>query len=140
MLLPYPADEAPETYFCEQCKPGDHKELLAAIARGERPWEEVARRREAAEAEKTTKKKKGGKKGRKTGSRPSEPVSEASPGLDLAQTPAKGVTGNDNRELSQEPASGSAGLKRKLEENTNGASIHQVSSHSSSTFESRTEF
>ncbi|KAJ4322361.1 Transcription factor bye1 [Neodidymelliopsis sp. IMI 364377] len=25
-------------YFCEQCKPQDHKELLAAIARGEKPW------------------------------------------------------------------------------------------------------
>ncbi|KAJ4342830.1 Transcription factor bye1 [Ascochyta clinopodiicola] len=25
-------------YFCEQCKPQDHKELLAAIERGEKPW------------------------------------------------------------------------------------------------------
>ncbi|KAF9698047.1 hypothetical protein EKO04_004443 [Ascochyta lentis] len=25
-------------YFCEQCKPQDHKDLLAAIERGEKPW------------------------------------------------------------------------------------------------------
>lgn len=25
-------------YYCEQCKPEDHVELLAAMARGERPW------------------------------------------------------------------------------------------------------
>lgn len=27
-----------KTYFCEQCKPEDHQELLAAMARGEKPW------------------------------------------------------------------------------------------------------
>lgn len=27
-----------KTYLCEQCKPEDHQELLAAIARGEKPW------------------------------------------------------------------------------------------------------
>jgi hypothetical protein len=27
-----------KTYFCEQCKPEDHAELLAAMARGEKPW------------------------------------------------------------------------------------------------------
>jgi len=25
-------------YYCEQCKPEDHKDLLAAMARGEKPW------------------------------------------------------------------------------------------------------
>ncbi|OAL44728.1 hypothetical protein IQ07DRAFT_236235 [Pyrenochaeta sp. DS3sAY3a] len=25
-------------YYCEQCKPEDHQELLAAMARGEKPW------------------------------------------------------------------------------------------------------
>lgn len=25
-------------YYCEQCKPQDHQELLAAMARGEKPW------------------------------------------------------------------------------------------------------
>ncbi|KAH8722806.1 SPOC domain-containing protein [Phaeosphaeriaceae sp. PMI808] len=27
-----------KTYYCEQCKPQDHQELLAAMARGEKPW------------------------------------------------------------------------------------------------------
>jgi hypothetical protein len=27
-----------KTYLCEKCKPEDHTELLAAIARGEKPW------------------------------------------------------------------------------------------------------
>ncbi len=116
MLLPYPPEEAPDKYFCEQCKPEDHKELLAAIARGEKPWEEVARRREAAEAEKAAKKKKGGKRGRKSGSRPSEIVSEASQEVDTVQSPAKDV------------ASSSAGQKRKHEEPTNGAGALQVRS------------
>ena len=29
---------ANRTYYCEQCKPEDHVELVAAIARGEKPW------------------------------------------------------------------------------------------------------
>ncbi|KAF7505502.1 hypothetical protein GJ744_000749 [Endocarpon pusillum] len=115
MLLPYPPEEAPDKYFCEQCKPDDHKELLAAIARGEKPWEEVARKREAAEAEKAAKKKKGGKRGRKAGSRPSEVVSEAGLDVDTTQTPAKDVGG------------GSAGQKRKHEEPANGAGALQDS-------------
>jgi hypothetical protein len=27
-----------KTYYCEQCKPEDHQDLLAAMARGEKPW------------------------------------------------------------------------------------------------------
>lgn len=27
-----------KTYYCEQCRPQDHQELLAAMARGEKPW------------------------------------------------------------------------------------------------------
>ncbi|KAI6300506.1 hypothetical protein MCOR33_003780 [Pyricularia grisea] len=52
-------------YFCEQCRPADHKELLDGIARGEEPW--VDRRRvyeeeKAREAEEASKKPKKGKK------------------------------------------------------------------------------
>lgn len=60
-----PEDYQPAKYYCEQCKPENHKKLLAAMKQGKKPWEEVARRREAAEAEKSAKKK--GKKGRKSG-------------------------------------------------------------------------
>jgi len=63
-------DELPDKYYCEQCHPKDHKELLAKIARGEKPWEERARQREEEEAQKKGRKKKGKKGGKKA--RPSE--------------------------------------------------------------------
>ena len=58
-------DYQPEKYFCELCKPADHKKLFAAVKAGKKPWEEVARQREEEKAAKATKKK--GKKGRKSG-------------------------------------------------------------------------
>ncbi|OSS47323.1 hypothetical protein B5807_09941 [Epicoccum nigrum] len=36
--LPSSADWGDKPYYCEQCRPEDHKELLAAMARGEKPW------------------------------------------------------------------------------------------------------
>ena len=36
--LPSSADWGDKPYYCEQCRPDDHKELLAAMARGEKPW------------------------------------------------------------------------------------------------------
>ncbi|KAK4179138.1 SPOC domain-containing protein [Triangularia setosa] len=55
------AEDIPKNYFCEQCKPENHKELLASMARGEKLWET---RRKNYEEEKS-KKKKGSKKGKK---------------------------------------------------------------------------
>jgi hypothetical protein len=108
-----PDDYAPDKYFCEQCKPEDHKELLAAIARGEKPWEEVARKREAAAAEaELASKKKGSKKGRKSGARASDALPRDSHDVEGTQTPGT--------------SKGANGQKRKLEEPTNGAGIHQV--------------
>ncbi|KAF2654786.1 hypothetical protein K491DRAFT_679356 [Lophiostoma macrostomum CBS 122681] len=49
-----------KTYYCEQCRPEDHAELLAAMARGERPWN-----------------RKKGSKGAKPKFRPSDMASEA---------------------------------------------------------------
>jgi hypothetical protein len=48
-------------YWCEQCKPEDHKELLDGIAQGRKPWEERRRAYEQAEleAQKAKKAKKG---------------------------------------------------------------------------------
>jgi hypothetical protein len=111
-----PDDYAPEKYFCEQCKPEDHKELLAAIARGEKPWEEVARKREAAaaEAEKPSK-KKGGKKGRKSGARASDVQLRDSQEAEGIPTPGT--------------SKGTNGQKRKHEEPSNGSSAPQVSGH-----------
>ena len=58
-------DYEPPKYFCEQCRPNDHKELLAAMKRGEKPWEEAARVRQIALAEAAAK-KKGGRKSKKS--------------------------------------------------------------------------
>ncbi len=48
-------------YWCEQCKPENHKELLDGIAQGRKPWEERRRAYEQAEleAQKAKKTKKG---------------------------------------------------------------------------------
>ncbi|KFA74340.1 hypothetical protein S40288_03714 [Stachybotrys chartarum IBT 40288] len=65
-------DEIPENYWCEQCRPEDHKELLEGIAKGEKPWEA---RRKAFEEETEKKKKKGGRKAK--GKRTSDVKEEA---------------------------------------------------------------
>lgn len=58
-------EELPDQYFCELCKPEDHRQLLAKVARGEKPWEERAKQREREEAERKARRRKGGKKGKK---------------------------------------------------------------------------
>lgn len=88
-------DELPEKYYCEQCRPKDHKELLAQIARGEKPWEERQRQRELEEQSKKGRKGKG-KKGRKPG-RPSTVQKEVThengaiddSAMDIDPTPAQ---------------------------------------------------
>ncbi|KAK5077954.1 Transcription factor bye1 [Lithohypha guttulata] len=66
-----PEDYTPSSYFCEQCKPANHKELLAAIKRGEKPWIDAEIRRNQAKEEKSGK-KKGKKGGRKSAARASD--------------------------------------------------------------------
>lgn len=63
-------DEIPDNYWCERCRPQDHKALLDGIAKGERPWE--ARRKAHEETEK--KKRRGGRKPK--GKRPSDSKDE----------------------------------------------------------------
>ncbi|KAF2149356.1 hypothetical protein K461DRAFT_45160 [Myriangium duriaei CBS 260.36] len=119
-------NEQPEHYFCEQCRPEEHKELLDAMTRGEPIWEERQKAVKAA-------KKKGGKRGRKPtkSSRASEvkaeaPKSEASepPAVpsaepepadptELAAAPAAVPSAV---EVMQPPVAPEAGVKRKFEE------------------------
>ncbi|KAL9113892.1 MAG: hypothetical protein Q9227_002026 [Pyrenula ochraceoflavens] len=73
-----PATWQPKQYFCERCRPEKHKDLLAAVAKGERPWEETARQREVGANAEPDKKQKKGKKGRKSGARPSDVQSQDS--------------------------------------------------------------
>ncbi|KAI1003699.1 hypothetical protein K3495_g4509 [Podosphaera aphanis] len=62
-------EDVPEQYFCEQCHPQDHKELLASLKRNEKLWEERRRIYEEEQAidqaEESNTKKKGKKKGKK---------------------------------------------------------------------------
>lgn len=69
------SEDLPKEYFCEVCRPENHKELLAGIAKGERPWEA---RRSAYEEEKAEKKKRGPKKGKKRTSDLKEDASQKS--------------------------------------------------------------
>lgn len=64
-------NELPVHYYCEQCRPDSHRDLLERVNRGEKPWEELARKRQQEEEERQARKRKGGKKGRKSG-RPSD--------------------------------------------------------------------
>lgn len=83
-----PEDYSPDKYYCEQCRPSDHKELLAAMKRGEKPWIDAELRREEAKAEKSSK-KKGKKGGRKSTARVSD-VQQRTPTLEPEEpTPSK---------------------------------------------------
>lgn len=68
-------------YWCEICRPEDHKPLLDAMARGEKLWETRRRQYEEElakeEAAAKEKKKKGSKKGK--GKRTSDPKEEPEP-------------------------------------------------------------
>ena len=88
MGLAFPKGEEPDQYYCEQCKPEIHKDLLDRMARGEKPWEEVAERRRKEADEKKSRRRKGKKGGRK--GRPSESKTElGTPGPSVkAQTPS----------------------------------------------------
>jgi hypothetical protein len=89
-------DYAPDKYFCEIHAPQDHKELLAAMARGERPWE-VNRKRMAQP------KKKPGKKGRKSGARVSEVPSHASQEVAEVRVESPSRGGQNKRKLEESP-------------------------------------
>jgi len=60
-------DQLPDEYYCEQCKPENHKELIAAMKRGEKPWVEKIRRREEEEKQKKKKGNRKSKGGRASG-------------------------------------------------------------------------
>lgn len=66
MGMPTDEDDCPDQYYCEQCHPEDHKELLDGIARGEKPWLARQAEHEREEEEAKAKKRKGGKRGRKS--------------------------------------------------------------------------
>ena len=104
-------EELPDQYFCELCKPENHRELLAKVARGEKPWEERAREREREEAEKKGRKRKG-KKGKKA--RPSEAKKEEPKSNGATAVAAAAVLNKEP--VAPETPKVETGQKRKLVE------------------------
>ena len=104
-------DDLPDTYFCEQCKPEDHKETLAAIDRGEHIWDIRQAEAHREEEERKARKRKGGRKSK--GGRASE---VAPPEKKEAATPA--VTQPPTSAISQTPATPAAPPTPKAETGT----------------------
>ncbi|KAK6362310.1 hypothetical protein TWF730_006006 [Orbilia blumenaviensis] len=65
-----PTKKTPDHYYCEQCKPELHKDLLEKMARGEKPWERRNR--------KGSRKSVGGSKKKKESEAPETPAPEES--------------------------------------------------------------
>lgn len=120
MGLTFAKGEEPAEYFCEQCKPENHQDLLAKIARGEKPWEEAAKKRAQEAEEKKARRRKGGK--RKKKGRASDVKSEVSEEVSASATatPARAVSHAGGDEKKNAPADNPDGRhqsnqKRKFE-------------------------
>lgn len=100
-------DDLPNKYFCEQCHPEDHKELLAAIAKGEKLW--LTRRQKHEEENKKKKSKKGKKRVSDTKDRSSPAASttksKASPAPEIKREEDAAKGKRKSRDHSQGPAS-----------------------------------
>ncbi|CAD6500534.1 BgTH12-06244, partial [Blumeria graminis f. sp. triticale] len=66
-------EDVPDQYFCEQCRPQDHKELLAGIKRGQKLWEERRKIYEQEQAESQIEEPSTKKRGKKKVKKPNEP-------------------------------------------------------------------
>lgn len=88
-----PEDYSEDSYFCEECKPQNHKALLAAMKKGQKPWEQAAKRRaERIAAERAAKGKKGKKGGRKSAA------------AEEVETPASTPAAGQKRKAEDSPA------------------------------------
>ncbi|KAJ5594976.1 Zinc finger PHD-type [Penicillium hispanicum] len=124
MGLTFAKGQEPDQYYCEQCRPENHKLLLDKIAQGEKPWEELAEKRRQEAEEKKSKRKKG-KKGGKRG-RPSEGKTEAgtparagtstTPGPGPSPAPATSASAEPEKNGHSGDSRRSSTTKRKLEE------------------------
>lgn len=121
MGLTFGKGQEPDQYYCEKCKPESHKVLLDKIAKGEKPWEEIAERRRQEAEEKKSKKKKAKKGGRKSQGKtetgtPARAGTSATPGP--GPSPALGTSGSAEPEKNGHAGDSrrSSTNKRKLEE------------------------
>lgn len=101
-------EDVPNNYYCEQCEPTMHKELLEGMEKGEKPWEP---RRAAYEAEaEADKKKKRGRRGARGKRMSDQKDKEATP-------PVKGKTppASEQKKEKKEPAK-QTGKRKNREE------------------------
>nr|XP_036589961.1 phd finger domain-containing protein [Colletotrichum truncatum]KAF6801966.1 phd finger domain-containing protein [Colletotrichum truncatum] len=106
-------EDLPKNYYCEQCAPQDHKELLAAMAKGERPWEARRKAYEDEQNEKKKKKKKGGRAGKRA-SDPKEELAQDTRSNKAEDSPAPSET-KEKKEKKEVPSKANTG-KRKVRE------------------------
>jgi hypothetical protein len=123
MGLTFAKGQEPDQYYCEQCRPENHKFLLDKIARGEKPWEEVADRRRKEAEEKKSKRKKGKKGSRKSQGRtetstPARAGTSATPGPGMSPAPAASVSVEPEKNAQGADSRRSSTNKRKLEDDT----------------------
>ncbi|KAF3042709.1 hypothetical protein E8E12_008731 [Didymella heteroderae] len=113
--LPSSAEWGERPYFCEQCKPEDHKELLAAIARGEKPWA----RKKGSKSKSRASDVKGESQTPQPSSAPKQP--EPKPSVEATPTPAPAAKESSNgaptktEEASKSQPQSPAGEKRRHE-------------------------
>ncbi|KAK2012126.1 SPOC domain-containing protein [Colletotrichum eremochloae] len=109
-------EDLPKNYYCEQCAPQDHKELLSAMAQGERPWETRRKVYEEEQNEKKKKKKKGGRGGKRA-SDPKEDLAQDTRSNKAEDSPAPSEN-KEKKDKKDGGASKAATGKRKAREDT----------------------
>ncbi|EXF83434.1 SPOC domain-containing protein [Colletotrichum fioriniae PJ7] len=109
-------EDLPKNYYCEQCAPQDHKELLALMEQGERPWESRRKAYEDEQNEKKKKKKKGGRAGKRA-SDPKEELSQDTRSNKAEDSPAPSEPAKEKKDK-KDAASKAATGKRKTREET----------------------
>lgn len=133
MGLVFPKGEEPAEYFCERCKPENHRELLDKISRGEKPWEEAAAKRAQEAEERKARKKKGGKRGKKTRQSDVKPEHGDTPTMAKGDKQSPPMQHNIEVAVPPHPEDVSA-HKRKHEEREEGITQESVSSTISAPF------
>jgi hypothetical protein len=88
--LPSSEEWGEKPYFCEQCKPEDHKELLDAMARGEKPWA----RKKGSKNKSRASDVKGESRTPQPSSAPKQP--EPKPSVEATPTPAPAAKESPN--------------------------------------------
>ncbi|KAJ5596299.1 hypothetical protein VI817_004409 [Penicillium citrinum] len=121
MGLTFAKGEEPDQYYCEQCRPENHKHLLEKIAKGEKPWEALAVKRRQEAEEKKSKRKKGKKSSRKSQGKtetgtPARAGTSATPGPGVSPATGISASAEPEKDAQSTESKRSSTIKRKLED------------------------